>query len=84
MRITLTPVQSSMIDSAGLTVDGRLAVRFRSSPSAIYIYDEAGEAELAQMLAAPSAGRWFVANIRPMMAESVHESDVEIVEAEPR
>lgn len=82
MRITMNPVTSTMIEEAGLTDDGRLAVRFRSSPSAIYLYDGAGEKELREMLSAPSAGQWFVANVRPMLAESVHECDVEIVQDE--
>ena len=80
MRITLSPVTSSMIDAVGLADDGRLAVRFRSSPSSIYLYERDGENELAEMLAAPSVGRWFVANVRERVSESVHETDVELVE----
>ena len=80
MRITLNPVTSSMIDAVGLADDGRLAVRFRSSPSSIYLYEGVGAKELEEMLAAPSVGRWFVANVREGVSESVHETDVDLIE----
>jgi len=60
----LTPLKSSNIAGAGYNDIGGLFVKFVGNPGPVYVYKDAPEELFAELVAAPSAGRFFAANIR--------------------